>query len=258
MRAKKYLGQNFLKSVAIVSRMVKSANVTAGDLVLEIGPGKGILTKALLQTGANVVAIEKDFELISHLYNKFATEIANKKLFVIHTDVLKLSVSEIFYDLSSLATRQYKLVANIPYYITGEIIRKFLEEKNYPRSMTLLVQKEVGRRIVASDKKESILSLSVKIYGNPKYIETVKRSMFTPAPNVDSSVIHIENITKENLLKHNITAEKFFMVVKNGFAHKRKKLSGNLKGIVAPDVLENFKDKRAEDLALSDWITLSK
>lgn len=253
MKAKKSLGQNFLKSTAVVSRIAKTADIKEGEIVLEIGPGKGVLTRGLLNLGAKVIAVEKDDALIPYLEEKFSAEIAEDKLKIIHGDILSLSASEILDE-----NEKYKICANIPYYITGEIIRKFLEEKKQPSSMTLLVQKEVGKRIAASDDKESILSLSVKIYGIPKYIETVKKSMFAPSPKVDSAVLHISNINKEQLIQNNISSEKFFDIIRAGFAHKRKKLGGNLKNLISKENLENFKDKRAEDLSLSNWIDLAK
>jgi 16S rRNA (adenine1518-N6/adenine1519-N6)-dimethyltransferase len=257
MIQKKSLGQNFLKSISIVRRIVKAGEITSSDFVIEIGPGKGILTGALLETGATVVTIEKDSSLIPFLQEKFQEEIMGGQLILVEGDILKFSVKEIF-DKAKKKISAYKLCANIPYYITGEIIRKFLEESDQPENMVLLLQREVAKRIVASDKKESILSLSVKVYGKPKYIETVKKTMFTPAPKVDSAVLLIENISKENFASENISSESFFKVIKRAFAHKRKKLSGNLKGIVGKEILEKYKDNRAEDLTLVDWINLSK
>lgn len=253
MKAKKSLGQNFLKSIAIVGRIAKTANITPGETVLEIGPGKGILTKALLETGAKVIAVEKDDSLVKFLEEKFSSEIASGNLTLIHDDILNFSTSDY-----SLSTINYKLIANIPYYITGQILRKFLEEKNQPKTIVVLVQKEVARRIVASDKKESILSLSVKAYGTPKYIETVKRTMFSPAPNVDSAILLIENISKDNF--KNISEERFFEIVKEGFAHKRKTISNNLKAYISKEKLAESgieEKERAEKLSLLQWLEIS-
>lgn len=269
MKAKKSLGQNFLKSLAIVRRIASVSNVSDKDIVLEIGPGKGILTKALLETGAKVVAVEKDDNLFLLLKEKFAEEIENNKFFLIHGDILDFSVSEIFEKTKPKAIGlhigqvDFKLVANIPYYITGEIIRKFLEEKNQPKSMALLLQKEVAKRIAASDKKESILSLSVKVYGDPKYIETIKKNMFSPAPKVDSALIYIENISKKFFTENHISQDKFFEIIKQGFAHKRKVLINNLEKIIPKTKLLKCFEKnnlplmsRAEDLNLEEWKNL--
>lgn len=253
-RAKKSLGQNFLRSKAIVGRIAKSANISLGETVLEIGPGKGILTKALLETGAKVVAVEKDDSLVKFLEEKFFPEISSGNLTLIHDDILNFSPSS--YKLEATS---YKLIANIPYYITGQILRKFLEEKNQPKTIVVLVQKEVARRIVASDGKESILSLSVKAYGAPKYIETVKRTMFSPAPNVDSAILLIENISKENFKEN--SEEKFFEIIHAGFAHKRKTISNNLKEFISKEKLAKLginEKERAERLSLQDWFSFSK
>ncbi len=257
MKAKKSLGQNFLTSPAIVGRIASAAKVEEKDTVIEIGPGKGILTKALLETGGKVIAIEKDDSLIEYLKEKFANDISKEKFILIHGDILDLTAEKI------VGKNKYKLVANIPYYITGEIIRKFLEEKHQPESMTILVQREVAKRIVATDHKESILSLSVKAYGIPHYVETVKKSMFKPAPKVDSAVITIENISKKFFTENKISEERFFEIVKAGFAHKRKFLIKNLEKVAGAEILGNAFDKnkisrtvRPEDLSLSEWLSL--
>lgn len=258
MKAKKQLGQNFLQSPKIVSRMVKSASVTDIDTVLEIGPGKGILTKALLETGAKVFAVEKDRDLILILKEKFSEAIANKQLVLIEGDVLKIDVQEI-------CETKYKIVANIPYYITGEILRFFLEQEHQPASMTLLVQKEVAQRIVATQKKETILSLSVKIFGTPSIKEIVKKSMFRPAPKVDSAVILIDNISKQKLQATNLSAKQFFDVVKQGLSQKRKTLLHNLKVFNKKNELcDTFQSLqrdlkvRGEDLSLDEWLIIAK
>jgi len=266
-KAKKSLGQNFLKSAAIVGRIAKASNIKEGGMVLEIGPGKGILTKALLLTGAIVVAVEKDMNLIPNLLEKFKNEINEKRLFLINADILDISIVEIFSIHSPLITSHYyKLVANIPYYITGEILRKFLESKFQPQSMVVLVQKEVAKRIVATDKKESILSLSVKAYGEPRYIETVKRKMFSPSPNVDSAILLIDKISKSFFEKNGISEEQFFKTIKAGFAHKRKMAIGNLKKTFPENkniekIFEENKiplKARAEDISLENWALIAK
>jgi len=267
--AKKSLGQNFLKSTAIVGRVAKAGDIKEGEIILEIGPGKGILTKALLSLGAVVVAVEKDLSLIPFLEDKFENEIKEKKLFLVNADILEFDIFEFISSLKRKtedSNTSYKLIANIPYYITGEILRKFLESKNQPKSIVVLVQKEVAKRIVASDKKESILSLSVKAYGEPHYIETVKRKMFTPAPNVDSAILLIDNISKKLFEEYKISEEIFFKIVKAGFAHKRKMALGNMKKIFteSKNIEKIFEENnislkaRAEDMSLDKWILVTK
>jgi 16S rRNA (adenine1518-N6/adenine1519-N6)-dimethyltransferase len=265
MYAKKSLGQNFLKSGSALRAIIVAGQIEPNEIVLEIGPGKGALTKKLLESGAKVIAIEKDRELIPYLGEKFAIEIKSKQLVLIEGDILDLTMAQILKASKLLSTKlpsfSYKLIANIPYYITGEVIRKFFEEKNQPEKMVLLVQKEVAHRIVARDLKESILSIACKAYSVPKYIQTVKRDAFNPAPNVDSAIISFQHINKNTFEENKISEKNFFETVKLGFAHKRKKLSGNLKNIkttLNQSKFESIKDKRAENLNLKDWIELIK
>lgn len=249
--AKKSLGQNFLRSKRVVARMADVAEVGADDIVLEIGPGKGVLTEVLLEKAEKVIAIEKDSRLISFLQEKFAKEIKNGKLEIIEADILK-------FNPEILKTRKYKIVANIPYYITGAFLEHFLSNKIQPSSMTIMVQKEVAERIARS-KKESILSISVKAYGEPQFIQKISRGLFTPAPKVDSAILHIGDISKKHFAK--ISEEKFFEIVKAGFHHKRKILQSNLKKIVTPEAFERCglpSKSRAEDITLNDWLCLAK
>lgn len=256
MQAKKSLGQHFLTSGAAVHHMVTASGAKKGDTVLEIGPGKGVLTAALLATEASVIVVEKDDRMIPFLNEKFSEEIRAKQLNVIHGDILETDISLITQN------QPYKVIANIPYYITGEIMRLFLEHKTPPKSMTLLVQKEVAERIVARDKKESVLSLSVKAFGTPSLISVVKRGSFFPIPNVDSAIIHIANISKNTL--DTVTPEHFFSIVKTGLSHKRKILISNLKELYTKDTLSRAfaelslsEDVRGEDMDISTWINLA-
>ncbi len=256
MKLKKSLGQNFLKSQKVVNEIIEAGNVKSGEIVLEIGPGEGVLTKELLSTEAKIFAVEKDDRLIPELQNKFVKEILEKRLNLIHDDILEI-------EISNLIKENYKIIANIPYYITGQIIRKFLESAHQPESMTLLVQKEVAERITAKDGKESLLSLSVKIFGEPFYVKTVSKGVFKPQPKVDSAILHIKNINNEKLF--GIKPEFFFKVIHAGFAHKRKQLIPNLcsvfdKGVILKIFKEHNIDEkiRAEDLNLETWITICK
>ncbi len=255
MWAKKSLGQHFLKSEKALNSIVKAGDVRNTDTVLEIGPGQGALTEKLLATSCKVLAIEKDDGLVEELKEKFKIEIENGKLKLIHGDILE-------FDLSKLEANNYKLVANIPYNITGAIFRKFLSAEHQPSRMVLLVQKEVAERIVAKDKKESILSISVKVYGNPKYIEKVLAGSFTPAPTVDSAILLVENISKSFFEK--FSEDDFFSLLKAGFASKRKKLSSNLSLLFPKEkVQETFAqlsidpNTRAEDIELQTWKDLA-
>jgi len=253
-KAKKSLGQNFLKSPKILADIVAAGKITGNDTVLEIGPGRGALTRALLATGARVIAIEKDDALIAELESLFIEEITSQKLTLLHGDILECDPTD--FDVLS---RKYKVVANIPYYITGAIIEHLLSSSHQPTSATLLVQKEVAERIVARDNKESLLSISVKAYCEPSYAFTVKRNQFRPAPNVDSAVVHLAAISKKQFIT--ISEERFFTVVKAGFAHRRKQLGNNLEGIIAKEKWSDCMitpQARAENLSVAEWICLAK
>ncbi len=258
MRAKKSLGQHFLMHARIAERIAMVANLAHDDTVLEIGPGTGMLTRALLQRAGKVVAIEADYELFLKLHIEFASEIADGRLKLIHGDIRKYPLNTAIAENSG-----YHVVANIPYYLTGEIFRMFLESSNQPSAITLLVQKEVAERIARTKKpldfargKESILSLSVKAYGTAKYEFTVPRGAFKPAPNVDSAVLTIRDISRKNFSTLE-EERRFFALIHAGFAHKRKFVRNNLvdAGLPTGDIPLKA---RAEDLSLSVWISLSK
>jgi 16S rRNA (adenine1518-N6/adenine1519-N6)-dimethyltransferase len=254
--AKKTLGQNFLSNRNILKKMTDAANIKTGNKVLEVGAGFGALTEMILESGATVVAVEKDRRLIEKLENKFATQIGNNKIKILSGDIL-----EVFPKISA-ELKDYVIVANIPYYITGAFIRMVLEGKFPPKKMVLMVQKEVANRIVASDGKESILSISVKAYGKPTYIDTVKRGSFSPAPNVDSAILLVDKISKDFF--KSTSEENFFKLIHAGFGSKRKQLQGNLKKIFGSETEELLQKasidpkSRAEDLSIVQWKKLSR
>jgi len=252
-QAKKALGQNFLMHQQTADRIADAAKVE-GKTVLEIGPGTGMLTRALLARASRVIALEADADLIPVLRDTFAKEIGEGKLELRHEDVRKFAASSI--------EGPYVLAANIPYYITGEIFRQFLTEAHKPSSMTLLVQKEVAVRI-AREKKESLLSLSVKAFGTPKYEFTVPRGAFKPAPKVDSAVLSVTDI-RQDAFRDAADEERFFAVLRAGFAHKRKQLGKNLTLLMGEDAAlaacraAGIDPKtRAEELPLPVWKTLA-
>ncbi len=273
-KAKKSLGQNFLKSESALVKIVAAGEIKPNDIILEIGPGKGALTEKLLEKAGTVIAVEKDRELLEFLKTKFEKEIKEEKLKLIDGDILEFNISQAVlsfaHGLAGEGTQKtedlrkipkllgYKIIANIPYNITGAILKKFLTAKVQPEVMVLMVQHEVATRILARDYKESILSVSVKAYGEPKLITKVDKRYFSPAPKVNSAVIKIIQISRRLFVENNLSEEKFWQVVKTGFAHKRKKLSGNLKDICPKDILTPYADKRAEDLTLSDWVQLAR
>ena len=286
MRAKKSLGQNFLKSEMALRKIAQAGEIKQSDVILEIGPGKGALTEKLLEKfhpaqklagQGKVIAIEKDPELVSFLKNKFKKEIETGTLILVCKDILDFEI-EIYLAVRSpnalgdrtAKLRNYKLIANIPYNITGAILKKFLTAKHQPESMVLMIQHEVAKRILGNSpacakasagKKESVLSISVKAYGEPKIIMKVPARYFSPSPKVDSAVIVIKNISRKIFKDNDLDENRFWEIVRAGFAHKRKKLGSNLKNLrqaCQGPSLTGLKDKRAEDLSLADWILLAK
>jgi 16S rRNA (adenine1518-N6/adenine1519-N6)-dimethyltransferase len=247
---KKSLGQNFLVNENIARQIVKSAEIK-GDNVIEIGPGKGVLTKYLADSDAHVLAIEIDQRLTKSLQKNF------ENIEIIEDDILKTNLPRLIEENNF---QKYKVVANLPYYITSKIIRLLLETKYPPEEMVLMVQKEVGERIVALDGKESILSISVKLYADPKILFDVSRENFEPIPKVDSAVIKIARKDKIP----DVDTKTFFSLVRAGFSAKRKMLVNNLINFSYPKakLLDILKKSgldpavRAEKLSVEDWVKL--
>jgi 16S rRNA (adenine1518-N6/adenine1519-N6)-dimethyltransferase len=270
IKAKKSLGQNFLKDAAVLQRIVESANLSKEDRVIEIGPGQGALTELLAQKCKKVVAIELDDRLIEMLRSKLRNK---ENIEIIHGDILKINLPELVSEYE-----EYKVVANIPYYITAPIIRLLLETEYPPKEMILMVQKEVAERICAQAGKMSILAVSVQYYAQPKYLFDVPREAFEPKPKVDSAVIKITAASNQQSVISKNTAEdtkKFFRIVKAGFSAKRKTLANNLSNgllidkkkveeklntiMVSPpkaDQPRAGKNIRAQELGIEDWIKL--
>jgi len=261
INAKKSLGQNFLKSKVALNKMLEAGEVNNEDTILEVGPGKGVLTEKLLEVAKKVIAVEKDDRLISLLQEKFASAISSGKLQLITADILDFNPSAY-----QLLAGNYKIIANIPYYITGQFLRKFLESNYQPTKIVVMVQKEIAQRIIARDGKESLLSISVKVFGTPKIIMKVGKENFSPAPKVDSAILLINNISKKFFTDNQISEKAFFTVLHASFAHKRKMLIGNLREIFSHE--NNFQEIfkickinekiRAEDLTLPYWVLLTQ
>lgn len=266
-RAKKSLGQNFLTSRAALNKIAAAGEVGPGDIVLEIGPGKGALTEILLDAGAHVIAVEKDRRMIPLLEERFAEAVEDGHLTLINDDILDPILLRTLADTHELVDGSFKLIANIPYYITGAIFERFLEHGPRPTKMVLLVQKEVAERVVARNKKESILSLSVKAFGTPRIIAKVPRGAFTPAPKVDSAILAITGISDAQFRESGGAPADFFALVRAGFHAKRKTLLNNLaehikrpKEALAEELAMLGIDPkvRPEDIAINGWFTLLK
>jgi 16S rRNA (adenine1518-N6/adenine1519-N6)-dimethyltransferase len=254
---KKSLGQHFLNSDYVPKKMCDAANLQVGDLVLEIGPGTGILTKEILARGAKVVAIETDTRAITLLEESFSEAITQGDLTIYHHDVRTLNLSDF-----GLVNQGYKVVSNIPYYLSGLLFRNLLDTECQPTTLVFLIQKEVAERM-ARDKKESLLSLSVKVFGKPSYICTVKRGHFIPPPKIDSAIVAVNSINRENFKV--LPAKLFFHFLRLGFGQKRKQLIGNLTSEFSRDSLEEiFTDldlkqtTRAEDVSAEAWLGLTQ
>lgn len=251
LNAKKSLGQHWLKDADVLTDIADSADLTPDDVVLEIGPGLGTLTSRLLARAGSVVAVEFDADLARKLPKQFP----GKNLTVTNQDILQ-------FDLSQLASG-YKVVANVPYYITSKIVQRLSESKNPPQTMVLLVQKEVAERLAAKPGGYSILAIAAQIYYEVSLGSVVVSEFFTPPPKVDSQVV-IMHRRPSPMVDESLRAA-FFQLVKAGFSAKRKKLRSSLAGglrLSKSTVEELLKqanisaDSRAEDLEISQWLTL--
>lgn len=249
----KGLGQNFLIDKNILQKIIDTADIKKDDVVLEVGPGLGTLTQKLAERTSRVIAVEKDHRMIEILKE---TLIDFSNIEILEQDILEYT-----------PLIHYKLIANIPYYLTSPLIRKFLEEKDQPEEIVLMIQKEVAQRICAKPGDMSILAVSVQFYAEPKIISFVSKGCFWPSPKIDSAIIKI--IPRQ---KPDVDPEMFFKVVKAGFAHPRKQLVNNLATLKLSDSVKldkhltadlllsnNLKPtQRPETLSVSDWVKLTK
>lgn len=273
--AKKSLGQHFLKSEKALSQIIEAGDIKSTDTVLEIGPGTGILTQRLIERAKQVIAVEKDRELVTHLQETFADAIAAKKLVLIEGDVLKFNPSTDY----RLMTKDYKLIANIPYYITGAIIEQFLSASFQPTQMVLLMQREVADRIIArpargeASGKHSILSVAVQVYGTPTIIGRVPPGAFVPPPTVESAILSITHIHRRFFSDPpapggmaGCDEQTFFAVLKAVFGKKRKQIGRSFADYIGDRArahellaLSHIDPKtRPEDMKLTDWKRLTQ
>lgn len=255
---KKYLSQNFLVEQGIYQKIIKTAELESSDQVIEVGPGLGFLTVELTRQAGKVYAIEIDQALAQALQ---PLQAVSQNLYIVNQDILRIDLEKLP-DFNP--ARPYKVVANIPYHLTAKLLKFFLTQAKKPCRLVLLVQKEVAERIVAGPGQHSLLSLAVQFYGLPKIISRVSAQCFYPRPKVDSALIKIDlPSTPPGLLEE----EKFWQIVKAGFANKRKKLVSNLATALASDksVLEKIfaqleitPGARAQHLSLEQWLELVK
>ncbi len=266
INAKKSLGQNFLHNNAIVEKIAQAGLSHQPQTILEIGPGMGVLTRVLTDKSLNsshVFAVEKDDRLIPILSETFEQEIKNGKLTLLHKDILDLSLSEIGIGTLPTQTSDYAVIANIPYYITGEILKKFLEIEPKPKVLILLVQKEVADRIMAREK-HTILSTITHILAKPKIVAVVGRHNFSPQPNVDSAILElVPHIDSEISGISTQEFKKLTEFIKISFHSRRKTLIANLRGhfdiIQVQKALSELNlplNVRAEDIKPTIWFSL--
>lgn len=251
--AKKSLGQHWLTDIDSLQAMVKAAKIEPTDAVLEIGPGLGTLTAELVAAAESVLAVEFDEKLAEELPQRVFAD----NLKVVSQDILKFD----FGDMPA----GYKLVANIPYYLTSNLIRRLSETNNPPTMAAILVQKEVAQRVVAKPGDMSLLSVTAQYYWKASVGQLVPAKLFTPPPKVDSQILILEHLAEP--LFDDVDAKKFFRLVKAGFSERRKTLLNSLSGglHLTKDQARELLDAagietglRAQNLSLEDWHKLYK
>ena len=260
----KSLGQHWLRDREILDAIAFSAEIEDGDFVIEIGPGLGTLTSSLLKfAGKNGRILSVEFD--ENLAKKLPAQFPGKNLEIINADFLDFDLSEL--------PKNYKVAANVPYYITSKIVEKLLTSENKPSVAALLVQKEVAERMAAKAGELSILAIASQIYAEVSLDILVPREFFTPPPKVDSQVVVLKS-REHNLIeifnsKNNceVSEREFFRIVKAGFAAKRKKISKSLSANLAiskertAEILEKCEispDLRAQDLNIEEWLKIAK
>ena len=274
IRPKKGLGQNFLVDPAHRARIVTAAELTRNDTVLEIGPGPGVLTELIAEQAGRVIAVELDDRLIPLLRNRFAHQ---PHVSIVHADILKVDVGALMttdegrrtdIGASSVFGRSsfvgYKVIANLPYYLTSAVIRQLLESTPPPERLVLTVQREVAERMVAAPPEMSLLALGVQFYCTGQIVEKIPAGAFYPVPKVDSAVVRLDR--RPEPVAPWVTSEAFFRVAKAGFSQPRKQLRNSLAaGLrLAPAAAEAWltaagidPQRRAETLTLAEWGALA-
>ena len=262
VRLSKRLGQNFLIEKGVITKLIRAANLGPKNIILEIGPGIGILTVELAKKVKKVIAIEKDQKMVEILKETLENF---KNVKIIKGDILKFRILDFGFPGRDGFPSNYKVVGNLPFYLTAPVIRKFLETIEVkPRQMILVVQKEVGQRICARTPDMSILAVSVQFYAKPEIISYISKKSFWPQPKVDGAMLKI--VPKKPITSLGLV-DLFFKIVKAGFSQPRKQLINNLsrglkfnRGEVKDWLLKNNiqPNQRAETLTIEDWLSLTK
>jgi len=259
LKAKKRLGQHFLVDEGILGCILSAAELSQEDIVVEVGPGLGMLTKRLAEMAGKVIAVELDSKLASTLAKKLASF---PNVSIIHGDILKISPLQLLEDYLTTPEldQGYKVVANLPYYITSPILRHFLEASLKPSFMVVMVQREVGQAIAANPGKMSLLSVKVQFYSKPTLITYVPAKSFYPPPKVDSVVLRLDIYPSPPIEISDVSG--FFDMVNRGFRSRRKQLRNSLAQALAmpPAQVVSLLQKagieakrRAETLSLEEW-----
>lgn len=254
MRPHKSFGQNFLVDRSVLQKVVEAAQIDPGDEILEVGAGMGVLTQELAKLARRVVAVELERDMLTVL-NETTHPYTNVEL--VARDLLVLDPAEVFGEAA------YKLVANLPYYITAPTFRHFLESKNPPRLFVVMVQWEVAQRIVAAPGDMSLLGVSVQFYGHPQIMTRVPARAFYPAPKVDSAILRVDVYPEIPLTAAERT--QFFRIVQAGFSERRKQLHNSLthglhrkneemRAWLATASIDA--SRRAETLSIKEWLQL--
>ena len=254
-KARKRLGQNFLEDVCIRDAIIEAAGVTASDTVLEVGPGLGVLTEKLIEKAGRVIAVELDGNLALLLKKKLSN---SQNLQIIHADILNVDLKEILGSVSS-----YKVVANIPYYITSPILHYFVHSRLRPGLMVIMMQKEVADEVASKAGHMNFLAVSMQLFSKPEIVCKVPASSFNPRPKVDSAVVKFNMLEKPAVPVDNI--DRFLKLVHAGFAAPRKQLRNSLaiglklKFDEVVDLLARSHidpQRRPGTLALEEWMEL--
>lgn len=259
-RAKKSLGQNFLIDSGVLRKIVDAAEISHQDTIVEVGPGLGVLTSELAKRAGHVIAVELDDNLSVLLKETLSWA---ENLTVVHEDILKTTPQALLEAAFLPAGSSYKVVANLPYYITSPVLRHFLEADLPPSMMVVMVQKEVAKVITAAPGDMSLLSVAVQFYGEARIVRAVSSHCFYPAPKVDSAILKIR-LREQPYLDSSHTFS-FFKLVRAGFCANRKQLVNSLsqglglsKDTVRPllEKAEIAPVRRAETLTIPEWIKL--
>ena len=257
IKAKKSLGQHFLIDRSVLERIISAADIAPGDIVVEVGPGLGVVTMELAKRAGQVIAVEVDARLASALLQRVASL---PNVSVVNADILQTAPATLLGTAEGVSVPRYKVVANLPYYIASPVLRHFLESPVKPSQMVVMVQKEVGEAIAAQPDKMSLLAVSVQFYGKPAIVDHVSARSFYPPPKVDSTILRIDLHEQPEVEVADVDG--FFAVVRAGFSAPRKQLRNALAqglGLSRPEtttLLESARinpQRRAETLSIREW-----